>query len=135
MKVHAGNTIICFVEGNVRTPGDYLSEERYGLWLGSDFVPVQRFNDWVSEHSERMHAFVNCDDLELTANRNSVENTPADLLRDIEDTVRSFFTGTIAESDEYQKFHYELSAVERHRAASKEAADYKRRLKRLAGKE
>jgi hypothetical protein len=58
-----------------RRPGDYLSEERYGLWLGRDFVPVQRFNDWVSEHLEytRMHAFVNSDDLELTANRNSVE--------------------------------------------------------------
>jgi hypothetical protein len=31
-----------------RRPGDYLSEERYGLWLGSDFVPIERFNAWVS---------------------------------------------------------------------------------------
>jgi len=76
-----------------RIPGDYLSEERYGLWLGCDFIPVQRFNPWVSEHSEytRMHAFVNCDHLELTANRTSVENTPAELLRDIEEKVRSIF--------------------------------------------
>ena len=120
-----------------RRPGDYLSEERYGLWLGCDFVPVQRFNDWVAEHSEytRMHAFVNCDDLELTANRNSVENTPADLLRDIEGKVRAIFENEISNSSEYIKFHDELLAIERHRAASKEGVDYKRRLKRLESKE
>jgi hypothetical protein len=90
-----------------RRPGDYLSEERYGLWLGRDFVAVQRFNDWVSEHSEytRMHAFVNSDNLELTANRNSVENTPAELLRDIEETVRSIFENDIANSADYVKFY------------------------------
>lgn len=120
-----------------RRPGDYLSEERYGLWLGRDFVPIQRFNEWVSEHSEytRMHAFVNCDDLELTANRNSVENTPAELLQDIERTVRTKFENEITSSNEYGKFHDELLATERHRAASKESADYKRRLKRLEEKE
>ncbi len=120
-----------------RRPGDYLSEERYGLWLGCDFVPVQRFNEWVAEHSEytRMHAFVNCDDLELTANRNSVENTPADLLLDIRGKVRAIFDGEISNSIEYQKFYDELLAIERHRAASKEGADYRRRLKRLEGKE
>ena len=121
----------------LRKPGDYLSEERYGLWLGCDFVPVQRFNDWVSEHTEytRMHAFANCDDLELTANRNSVENTRADLLLDIEEKVRSIFDDEISNSTEYQKFQDELQAIERHRAASKEGADYKRRLKRLENKE
>jgi hypothetical protein len=120
-----------------RRPGDYLSEERYGLWLGRDFVPVQRFNEWVSERSEytRMHAFVNCDDLEITANRNSVENTPAELLIDIEETVSSIFNEDIVGSPDYIKFQDEMLAIERHRAASKEGADYKRRLKRLESKE
>lgn len=79
--------------GKERRPGDYLSEERYGLWVGSDFVPIERFNSWVSERSEytRMHAFVNSPDLDLTANRGSVENTPAELLKDIEDTVKKIF--------------------------------------------
>ncbi|MGH8594723.1 MAG: ATP-binding protein [Gammaproteobacteria bacterium] len=117
--------------------GDYLSEERYGLWLCRDYVPIQRFNNWVSERSEytRMHAFVNCDALSLTANRGSVENTPQELLEDIERTVRGLFAERVEKDDDYTRFLDEMLAVERHRHASKEAADYKRRLKRLESKQ
>jgi len=124
-------------QGKPRRSGDYLSEERYGLWLGSDYVPVQRFNSWVAERSEytRMHGFVNSHDLELTANRASVENTAQDLLQDIESTVRKIFAERIEVTDDYLKFQDELLAVERHRQAKKEGEDYKRRLKRLESKE
>jgi hypothetical protein len=124
-------------QGKPRRAGDYLSEERYGLWLGCDFVPVQRFNAWVSERSEytRMHAFVNSPDLALTANRGSVENTSQDLLDDIEVTVRKLFEEGIEVTDDYLKFQDELLAIERHRHADKEVQDYRRRLKRLESKE
>ncbi|APO55361.1 hypothetical protein LUI11_39265 [Bradyrhizobium diazoefficiens] len=120
-----------------RRPGDYLSEERYGLWLGCDFVPVERFNAWVAERSEytRMHAFVNSDDLDLTANRGSVENTPSELMQDIEETVRRIFAERIEQSLDYLKFEEELLSIERHRHARKEGEDYKRRQKRLESKE
>jgi hypothetical protein len=47
------------------------------------------FNDWVSERSEytRMHAFVNSQDLALTASRGSIENTPQEFLDDFKATV------------------------------------------------
>jgi hypothetical protein len=124
-------------QGKPRRAGDYLSEERYGLWLGCDFVPVQRFNAWVSERSEytRMHAFVNSDDLDLTANRGSVENTSQDLLADIEATARKIFAERIEETSDYVKFQDELLAIERHRHAEKEAQDYRRRLKRLEARD
>lgn len=120
-----------------RRPGDYLSQERYGLWLGRDYVPIQRFNAWVAEASEytRMHAFVNCDSLNLTANRGSVENTPQELLEDIEATVRKLFEDEVESHSDYTKFQDELFAIERQRHASKEVADYKRRLKRLESKQ
>lgn len=123
-------------QGRTAGPGQYRSEERYGLWLCRDYVPIQRFNNWVAEASEytRMHAFVNCDDLNLTANRGSVENTPQELLEDIEATVRKIHDEICNDSD-YTKFQDELLAVERHRHASKEAADYKRRVKRLEAKQ
>lgn len=124
-------------QGKPRIPGDYRSEERYGLWLGRDFVPIQRFNSWVAEMSEytRMHAFVNSDNLELTANRGSVENTSQELLADIELTVRGIFDEQIEKSEDYIKFHDELLSFERHRHAKKEANDYRRRLKRMESKE
>lgn len=124
-------------QGKPRRPGDYLSEERYGLWLCRDYVPIQRFNQWVSEKSEytRMHAFVNCDALNLTGNRGSVENTPQELLDDVEKTVRTIFAERIEKHDDYAKFEDEMLALERHRHATKEASDYKRRLKRLEAKQ
>jgi hypothetical protein len=124
-------------QGKPRRPGDYLSEERYGLWLGRGFVPVERFNSWVSERSEftRMHAFVDSPDLALTANRGSVENTPQELLADIEETVRKIFAERIETEADYVKFQDELLSIERHRHAEKEAQDYKRRLKRLEARE
>lgn len=123
-------------QGKPRRPGDYLSQERYGLWLGRDYVPIQRFNSWVADQSEytRMHAFVNCDSLNLTANRGSVENTPQELLEDIQRTVEKLFEQIEGDKD-YIKFLDELLAVERQRHASKEATDYKRRLKRLEAKQ
>ena len=124
-------------QGKPRRHGDYLSEERYGLWLGRDFVPIQRFNTWVSERSEytRMHGFVNSEDLDLTANRGSVENTSQDLLKDIEVTVRKLFKERIEPTEDYMKFQDELLAIERHRHAEKEGQDYKRRVKRLESRE
>jgi hypothetical protein len=61
--------------------------------LTPERVGQPAFNGWVSERSEytRMHAFVNSPDLALTANRGSVENTPQDLLADIEATIRKLF--------------------------------------------
>lgn len=124
-------------QGRMRRQGDYLSEERYGLWLGKDFIPIQRFNEWVAERSEytRMHAFVNSQDLSLTANRGSVENSGQVLLKDIADTVQKIFQERIQPDEDYVKFHDELVAIERHRHAKREGEDYKRRLKRLAAKE
>ncbi len=124
-------------QGRARRQGDYLSEERYGLWLGRDFVPIARVNDWVAERSEytRMHAFVNCQDLQLTANRGSIENTPGDLLDDVRKTVERLFEEKIELHEDYVKFHDELLAIERHRHAKKEGDDYKRRVKRLAAKD
>ena len=124
-------------QGKPDFAGDYRSEERYGLWLGRDFVPIQRFNSWVSEMSEytRMHAFVNSEHLDLTANRGSVENTSHDLLSDVEGTVKNLFEEQIEKSEDYIKFHDELLSFERHRHAKKEANDYRRRLKRMETKE
>jgi len=82
-----------------------------------------------------MHAFVNSDDLDLTANRGSVENTPSELLKDIEDTIRKIFAEKIEPNEDYIKFQDELLAIERHRHAKKEGEDYRRRQKRLESKE
>lgn len=74
--------------------GSYTIQERYGLWLCKDFIPVQRKNEWItfkgSEYT-KFHAFLNCQDLRLTANRGSVDNTPSEVLDDIKDAVQRIY--------------------------------------------
>ena len=71
--------------------GAYTIQERYGLWLCKDFMPIQRKNEWIttkgSEYT-KFHAFINCQDLRLTANRGSIENTPSEVLQDLMDVVK-----------------------------------------------
>lgn len=60
--------------------GVYKVQDRYGLWLSKDFIPIQTANDWFGSRGTeyvKFHAFLNCQDLRLTANRGSVNNTPS----------------------------------------------------------
>lgn len=64
-------------------PGAYTVQERYGLWICKDYIPVQRKNEWIVEKGSeftKFHAFINCQALKLTANRGSIENTESYIL-------------------------------------------------------
>lgn len=82
--------------------GGYTIQERYGLWLCKDFIPIQRKNEWItykgSEYT-KFHAFFNCQNLRLTANRGSIENTPSEILNDIMDEVRNIYNEIITSDD------------------------------------
>jgi len=55
----------------------YNVSDRYGIYFGKDNIPVVRKNEIFTQTSEwtKWHAFVNCQDFSLTANRSDVENT------------------------------------------------------------
>jgi hypothetical protein len=69
--------------------GLYTEEERYGLWLCKDFIPVEKRFEWLSEEdspfnaldAKRLLIFVNCSEFKLTANRGSVGNSSSELLQ------------------------------------------------------
>jgi hypothetical protein len=88
--------------------GAYTVQERYGLWLCKDFIPIQRKNEWITTRGSeftKLHAFLNCQALKLTANRGSVENTPAEILQDVEQVVRRIYQ-EIIESEEWLQMTY-----------------------------
>jgi len=116
-------------------PGEYNVEGRYGLWLSKDYIPVTRKSEWVSEKSEwtKYHAFVNCQDFRLTANRSNVDNTPPAILDAVEKTVRRIFKESIVPSNEYQKYKAELEKQQLYRNAEAEEADFLRRKKAALG--
>ncbi|MGG3470781.1 ATP-binding protein [Neobacillus pocheonensis] len=117
--------------GYTAPDGAYRVQERYGVWLSKDFIPVQRKNEWItSKGSEytKFHAFFNCQELKLTANRGSVDNTPAEILDEIQATVRSIYQ-QITESNEWGDLEWLEEQSQAYQSEKKEERDYEKRLK------
>lgn len=112
-------------------PGQYNVQDRYGLWLCKDCIPIERRNSWVAERSEwtKYHAFVNCQDFRLTANRGDLGNTPPRLMEAVETTVREIFEKRIKPSPEFEKYQEELEKEQLYQSAQKEEKDFQRRKK------
>lgn len=113
--------------------GAYKIQERYGVWLSKDYIPVQKKNDWITyKGSEylRFHAFVNCQDLRLTANRGSIDNTPAEILQDIETEVKNFYD-EIVSSDDWSQMEWLEDEASAHQTSEKEKQQFEWRIKKI----
>lgn len=80
--------------------GKYKVADRYGLWLTKDYIPIERKNDWISGFGNGsnsillLHAFLNCQDFRLTANRGSVT-----INQEIEEELKNIVSNKIKEID------------------------------------
>lgn len=113
--------------------GIYTVQERYGLWLCKDFIPIQRANDWFGIRGTeftRFHAFINCQDFRLTANRGSINNTPAEILDDLKLQVQKIYDD-ITNSDDWDDIEYLESQVDAHRNTTREKKDFEIRKKKF----
>ena len=113
--------------------GAYTVQDRYGVWICKDYMPIQRKNEWIaSKGSEytKLHAFVNCQALRLTANRGSVENTPSEILQDLRETVRDIYEDII-QSDDWSKLAWLESEVESYNTVSREKSDFNKRIEKV----
>jgi len=110
--------------------GAYTIQDRYGLWLCKDYIPVQRKNDWITTKGSeftKLHAFFNCQALKLTANRGSVENTPAEIMQDVEDVVWQIYQD-ITEGDEWLQLSYLEEEAEGYNTVEKEKKNFALRV-------
>jgi hypothetical protein len=113
--------------------GAYTIQERYGLWLCKDFIPIQRKNEWItSKGSEytRFHAFFNCQDLRLTANRGSIENTPSEILNDIKNEVKRIYNELLS-SDDWTSMEWLEDEATAHQTKEKEIKNFEWRIKKV----
>ena len=102
--------------------GAYTVQERYGLWLCKDYMPIQRKNEWITQKGSeytKFHAFINCQDLHLTANRSSIENTPSEILQDLKEVVVNFYN-EITESSDWKDISWLESEVDSYNTIEKE---------------
>lgn len=125
------------VRGKTFEYGMYKVEDRYGLWVCRDYIPIKRYNDWLGlgkRLETKYHAFVNCQDFRLTANRGDIGNTPSDLLSAIGQTVKQMFEDEIIGSAEYQEYEEAAELEQQYQTAEQERKDFTRRRKRVKTK-
>lgn len=122
--------------GKKKSTGLYNVQERYGIWLCKDFVPIQRKNEWiVTKGSEftRYHAFFNCQAFTLTANRGSVESTDTNIMQDIEHVIKQLRID-IENSPEWENWDWLEGQASGEKTRNREESDWKRRLDRTKSK-
>ena len=113
--------------------GGYTVQQRYGLWICKDYIPIQKKNEWITvKGSEfiKFHSFVNCQALKLTANRGSIENTPGEILKNLEEEVVEI-VNRITDSDEWAELSMLESQSEAYNTKEKEDREYNRRLEKI----
>lgn len=122
--------------GKKKAKGLYNVQDRYGLWVCKDFIPVQRKNEWiVTKGSEftRYHAFFNCQAFVLTANRGSVDSTDTRIMLDIENVVKEIRV-EIENSTEWEYWDYLEGQASGEKTRQREESDWKRRIDRVKRK-
>ncbi|MCB2156377.1 ATP-binding protein [bacterium] len=120
-------------QGYAAPEGAYTIQDRYGVWICKDFMPIQQKNEWIiSKGSEytKLHAFVNCQALRLTANRGSVDNTPSEVLNDLREEVRKIYENII-KSDEWLSMEWLEDEAAAYQTTEKEAKNFEWRIKKI----
>lgn len=113
--------------------GAYTVQERYGLWICKDYIPIQKKNEWISKKGNeytKFHAFINCQALKLTANRGSIENTPTAIIEDLKKVVEKYYD-EIINSDEFEEMASLEAASAEYTTREKEEKDYNKRIKKI----
>lgn len=113
--------------------GMYKVQDRYGLWLCKDFIPVQTANDWFGSRGTeyiKFHAFLNCQGLNLTANRGSVNNTPSEILDDLKQEVQAIYD-SITSGEEWRLMEWLESEATAWQSSEREKRDFEDRKKRF----
>lgn len=84
--------------GYTAPEGSYTIQDRCGVRHYKNFIPIKRVNKWIAskgaEHT-KLHAFINCQGLRLTANRGLFENTPSEVQQDLREAANQRRTSKV----------------------------------------
>ncbi len=105
--------------GRSRTEISHSDSQRYGIWACKGGVPVERIDHWLGGKGgySFMHAFVDCDEFDLTANRGSIHNTDIEKLNLIKQELNRIFSTTqvleaVAERTEIEKLEQQILSID-----------------------
>ena len=117
--------------GRPRQHWRYGVMDRYGIYVCRDYIPLpptERINDWICPGRNEWtlyHAFVNCQDFQLSANRTSIGNTDRHFMLAVKETVEDLFKSRIRGSPEYKVYQEEIDATNRQSRGETKESDEK----------
>lgn len=105
---------------------------QFGVWLAKDHIKVERYNDAIGADNEFFHFFfvANCQDLELSANREKIRNKSGDVYQAIIDELDRFMTKVC--QDPWYKHYIERRKLEdKKRSIQTQASSLEARRQRM----
>ncbi len=72
---------------------------QFGVWLAKDYIKVERLNEAISHDNEFLHFFfvANCQDIELSANREKIRNKSSPVYQAIERELSHYLSKVTAD--------------------------------------
>ncbi|MFO7676490.1 MAG: ATP-binding protein [bacterium] len=114
----------------------YKVGDRYGIWLCKDYIPVCRVNEWISSFGTGgnawvlLHGFVNCQELNLTANRGTFANTDPQVTAGLKIAIAEVVEAVDRDILKNQLYAL-MNMQEEARTQKQEETDYKSRVKSI----
>lgn len=108
---------------------------QFGVWLAKDHIKVERCNEAISHDNEFLHfLFVaNCQDIELSANREKIRNKSSDVYQAVVEEVGHYLSKISA--DPWFKDYLEARrAAELERRANNQRSTVEERYEQIAGR-
>jgi len=78
---------------------------QFGIWFAKDHIKVERLNEAISHDNEYIHFFfvVNCQDFELSANRETIRNKASSVYRAVSEEVE-FYLSKVTQDPWFQEY-------------------------------
>jgi hypothetical protein len=110
----------------------HTDAERYGLWACKGGVPIERIDDWIEGGRgvgtyTYMHAFVDCDSFDLTANRSSIGNTNLEIQTKIKAKINEILSIKVIQTSLQEREDWELQ-TKTQRKIDEDESELKKRF-------
>lgn len=109
---------------------------QFGIWLAKDHIKVERINEAISHDNEFLHFFfiANCQDIELSANREKVRNKSSPVYQAIEEEL-SHYLSKIASDPWFKDYLEHRRRAKLSRRAESQQSSVDEREQQIKGRE
>ncbi|AWB28516.1 ATP-binding protein [Halococcoides cellulosivorans] len=101
---------------------------QFGIWLAKDHIKVERYNEAISHDNEYLHFFfvANCQDIELSANRETIRNKSSPVFRAIRQELE-YYLSKVTQDPWFKSYLETRKEGEQKRKAAKQQSSLKMR--------